>query len=64
MNQKFTVVLMHRVKGPLTFCVQAQSPKEAAKQAIDKVTVKNKDLIDTVAGVFIGWHINKFFGEV
>jgi len=63
MNQKFTVVLMHRVKGPLTFCVQAQSPKEAAKQAIDKIT-GDKDLVDTVAGVFIGWHINKFFGEV
>jgi len=60
---KFTVVLMHRTEGPLTFHVESKSPAGAIRAAIDKSTV-NKDLIDTVAGVFIGWHINKFFGEV
>lgn len=63
MKTKFTVVLMTWDRTPLTFHVQAQSPREAVQQAIDK-SAGDKALIDTVAGVFIGWHINKFYGEV
>jgi len=60
---KYTVVLMHQKDGPLTIHVDTKTAPAAVRAALAKEP-KQEAQIETVAGVFIGWHINKFFGKV
>jgi hypothetical protein len=62
MKMKYTVIFNLGSTAASVVHVTGKTPFEAVRMALTKVEDPKKVL--GVAGVFIGWHISKYSGEV